>query len=253
MGLFLGCLSCSSYIFVGGMLHSLWNLDSLTDQGSNPCPLRWLGGVLTPGPPAKSCFPCVVCTAFHWRTGHGMLEGLATLWCWPGWQWQLGWAGTQVSQWVGQAHSWPHRSSNRVIFPRSSLKLAVVVQPLSRVRLFVTPWSATRQTSLSFTISQSLLKLMSIESVMPSNHLLSRPLLLLPSIFPSISVFSSEATLCIRWPGTGASTSASVLPMNIQGWFPFGLTGLILQSKGLSRAFSTTTVQTHQFFGTHTF
>ena len=77
----------------------------------------------------------------------------------------------------------------------------VVVQLLSRVQLFVTPWTAPHQASLSFAISQSVLKLMSIESVMPSNHLiLSRPLLLLPSIFPSIRVFSNEFAPCIRWP-----------------------------------------------------
>ena len=75
------------------------------------------------------------------------------------------------------------------------------VQSLSRVQLFVTPWTAAHQVPLSFTISQSLLKLMSIESVMPSNHLiLYCPLLLLPSIFPSIRVFSNESVLCIRWP-----------------------------------------------------
>ena len=75
------------------------------------------------------------------------------------------------------------------------------VQLLSRVQLFVTPWTAARQASLSFTIPQSLLKLMSTESVMPSNHLiLCRPLLLLPSIFPSIRVFSKESVLRIRWP-----------------------------------------------------
>ena len=74
------------------------------------------------------------------------------------------------------------------------------VQLLSNVQLFVTPWTAARQASLSITISKSFLKLMS-ESVMPSNHLiLCRPLLLLPSIFPSIRVFSSESVLCIRWP-----------------------------------------------------
>ena len=72
------------------------------------------------------------------------------------------------------------------------------VQSLSRVRLFVTPWTAAHQASLSITI---LLKLMSIESVMPSNHLiLCHPLLLLPSIFPSIRIFSNESVLCIRWP-----------------------------------------------------
>ena len=77
----------------------------------------------------------------------------------------------------------------------------VVVQSLSRVQLFVTPWATTYQASLSFTISQRLLKLMSIESVMPSNHLnLCRLLLLLPSILPSIRVFSDELDLCIRWP-----------------------------------------------------
>ena len=75
------------------------------------------------------------------------------------------------------------------------------VQLLSRVQLFVTPWTATRQDSLSITNSRNLIKLMSIESVMPSNHLiLCRPLLLLPSIFPSIRVFSSESALCMRWP-----------------------------------------------------
>ena len=74
-------------------------------------------------------------------------------------------------------------------------------QSLSHVRLFATPWTAARQASLSITNSQSLLKLMSIESVMPSNHLvLCHPLLLLPSIFPSIRVFSNESALGIRWP-----------------------------------------------------
>ena len=76
-----------------------------------------------------------------------------------------------------------------------------LVQSLSCVRLFVTPWTAACQASLSITNSWSLLKLMSIESVMPSNHLiLCRPLLLLPSIFPSIRVFSNESALRIRWP-----------------------------------------------------
>ena len=75
------------------------------------------------------------------------------------------------------------------------------VQSLSRVRLFVTPWTVARQASLSITNSQSLLKLMSIESVMPSNHLiLCRPLLLLPSIFPSIRVFANRSVLLIKWP-----------------------------------------------------
>ena len=107
-----------------------------------------------------------------------------------------------------------------------------------------------RQASQSITDSRSLLKFMSIELVMPSNHLiLCCPLLLPPSIFPNIRVFSNESALCIRWPKYGISDSASVLPRNIQDWFPLGLTGLIsLQSKGLSRVFSNATVWKHQFF-----
>ena len=125
------------------------------------------------------------------------------------------------------------------------------VQSLSRVQLFATPWTAACQASLSIANSWSLLKLMSIELVMPSNHLnLCHPLLLLPSIFPSIRVFSNESVLWIRWPKYW-SFSFSISPSNdIQDWFPLGWTGWIsLQSKGLSRVFSNTTVQKHQFFG----
>ena len=101
-----------------------------------------------------------------------------------------------------------------------------VVQLLSHIRLFVTSWTAAHQASLSFTISWSLLKLMSLKSVMPSNHLiLCHPLLLPPSIFPSIRVFSSESASSGQ--NIGASASASVLPVNIQDWFPLWLTGLI--------------------------
>ena len=90
----------------------------------------------------------------------------------------------------------------------------VVAQSLSQIRLFATPWTAARQPSLSFTISQSLLKLMFIESVMPSNYLiLFCPLLLLPSIFPSSRVFSNESALCIRWPKYW-SFSFSISPSN---------------------------------------
>ena len=93
-------------------------------------------------------------------------------------------------------------------------------QLLSCVQLFVTPRTAACHTSQSFTISRSLFKLMFNELVMPSNHLiLCRPLLL-RSIFPSVRVFSSESVLLIRWPKYWNWISASVLPMNIQGWFP---------------------------------
>ena len=117
------------------------------------------------------------------------------------------------------------------------------------------PWTATPQASLSFTISRSLLKFMSIESTMPSSHLiLCLPILLLPLIFHSIRVFSNESTVCIRWPKYWSFSFSTVLPMKNQGWFPLGLTGLIsLLSKRLSRVFSSTTVQRHQFFGSQHF
>ena len=120
-----------------------------------------------------------------------------------------------------------------------------VVQSLSHVQLFVTPWTVAHQASLSFMVSWSLLKPMSTESTMPSIHVnLSCPLLLTASIFPNIRVFSSELAFCSCGQSIRGSVSASVLPMNIQGWFPWGLTGLIsLQSKGLSRLFSSTIVQ----------
>ena len=123
------------------------------------------------------------------------------------------------------------------------------VQLLRHVRLFVTPWTAARQASLSTINSQGLLKLVPIELVIPSNHLICCcPLLLPSSIFPSIRVFSNESVLCIGGQRIGVSISTSVLPMNIQDWFPLGCTGWIsLLSKGLSRVFSNITVQKHQF------
>ena len=118
-------------------------------------------------------------------------------------------------------------------------------QSLSCVRLFVTPWNETCQ--LECISSRSLPKLMSIASVMPSNHLiLCHRLLLLPSIFPNIRVYSNESILHIRWPKYWSFRLASVLTMNIQDWFPLGWTGWIsLKSKGLSRVFFNTTAQKH--------
>ena len=126
------------------------------------------------------------------------------------------------------------------------------VQSLSHVQLSAIPGAAARQASLSIINSWSLLKLMSIELVMRSNHLiLCCPRLLLSSIFPSIKVFSNESALRIRWPNIGVSASTSVLPMNTQDWSPLGWTvSISLQSRGLSRVFSNTTVQKHQVFGT---
>ena len=133
----------------------------------------------------------------------------------------------------------------RTLWGRSSLLFSPSVMPHS-----ATPWTVAHQASLSFTISQSLLKLMSIVLACHPTIYSLLPLLLLPSIFLSIRVFSNELALHIRWPEYW-SFSFSISPSkNSQGWFPLGLTGLILQSKGLWRVFSSTTVQKHQFFGT---
>ena len=132
------------------------------------------------------------------------------------------------------------------------LKFAISsVQSLSPVWLFATSRTAAHQASLSITNSQSPPKPMSIESVMmPSNHLvLCHPLLLLPSIFPSIRVLSYESVFLIRWPKYWSFNFSISPSMNTQDWSPLGWTGWIsLQSKGLSRVFNTT-VQKHQFFG----
>ena len=117
--------------------------------------------------------------------------------------------------------------------------------------LFETPWIAARQASLSITNSQSSPRFTSIESVMPSSHLiLCRPLLLLPPIPPSIRVFPNESTLRMRWPKYWSFNFSIIPPKKSQGWSPSEWTGWIsLQSKGLSRVFFNTTVQKHQFFG----
>ena len=128
------------------------------------------------------------------------------------------------------------------------------LQSLSRVQLFATPWTVAHQASLVIPNSQSLLKLMSIESMMPSNYLILCHPHLLPSVFPDIRVFSNESSLRIRWLKYWSFNLTSVLPMNVQGWFPLGLTGLkSFLSKGPSRVFSNTTVQKHQFFSAQLF
>ena len=124
-----------------------------------------------------------------------------------------------------------------------------LVQSLSRVQLFVTPWTVACQASLSITNAWSLLKRMFIESVVPSNHLIHcHPLLLLPSIFPASGSFPKSQFFTSGGQNIGASASASVLPVNIQVWFPLGLTGLIsLLSRGLSKVLSKITIQKPQF------
>ena len=125
------------------------------------------------------------------------------------------------------------------------------VQSLSRVQLFATPWTAAHQPSLSITNPQSLLKLMSIELVMPSNQLiLCHPLLSCLQSFPTSGSFPKSQFFTSGGQSIGVLASASVLPMNTQDWFPLGWTGLIsLQSKGLWKVFPNTTVQKLQFFG----
>ena len=126
------------------------------------------------------------------------------------------------------------------------------VQLLSHVWLFATPWTAARQASLSITNYWSLLKLMSIELVIPSNYLiLCHPLLLMPSVFPSIRVFSNKSVLHIRWPKYW-SFSFSIIPSNEHpGLISFRMDWLdLLAVHGFSRVFSNTTVQKHQFFST---
>ena len=143
----------------------------------------------------------------------------------------------------------------------------IVIQSLSHVQLYETPWTTASQSSLSFTISRRLLKLMSIESVKASNHLiLCHPLLLLPSIFPSIRDFSNELALFISWQKYGTPTSASFLPKKIQDWFPLGLTGLIsgdsqksslapqfesINSSALSFLYSLTLTSIHDYWKNH--
>ena len=128
------------------------------------------------------------------------------------------------------------------------VKIVVVVQSLSLVWLFVIPWIAAQQASLSITNSRNSPKPKSIELVMPSSHLiLCHPLLLLPSIFPIIRVFSNESALCIRWPKYG-SFSFNISPFNDHlGLISFRTDWLSLLA--VSRVFSNTTVQKHQFFG----
>ena len=131
-------------------------------------------------------------------------------------------------------------------------KFIAVVQSLSCGQLFATPGTAASQDSLTFTISQSLLKFTSFESVMPQpSHLLLPPFSFCPPSFPASRSFPVSWLITLGGQSIWASASASVLPINVQDWFPLGWTGWIsLQSKGLSRVFSSTTVQKHQFFST---
>ena len=142
-----------------------------------------------------------------------------------------------VTKWVGDFGFWDRKGYFEV------WHLNISVQSLSRLWLFVTPWTAARHDSLSITNSQSLLKLMSIELVMPSNHptILSSVILFFSRLqsFPASGSFSMNQFFAPGGQSIGISASALVLPVNIQDWFPLGWTGWIsLLSKGLSRIFS---------------
>ena len=156
-------------------------------------------------------------------------------------------------------HIWvdPHPCLVFLVFDPFSFTSIIVksrwfssVQLLSGVRLFATPWITTRQDSLPSPTPGSLLKLMSIELVMPSSHpIFCHPLLLLPPVPPSIRSFPVSQLFTWGGQSIGVSASVSVFQMNTQDWSPLGWTGWIsLQSKGLSRVFSNTTVQKYQFF-----
>ena len=146
-------------------------------------------------------------------------------------------------------HFTSHWNSNEMTSYGLSVQLSSV-QSLSRVRVFVTPWIAARQASLSITNSQSSLRLTSIESVMPSRHLiLCRPLLLLPSIFPSIRVFSNKSTLCMRWPKYWSFSFSIILSKEIPGMISFRMDWLdLLAVQGTLKSLQHQ-VQKHQFFG----
>ena len=143
-------------------------------------------------------------------------------------------------------YSWRNSRQTQIEEPTEITQFSSV-QSLRCGRLFAIPWTAAHQASLSITNCRSLLKLMSIELVMPFNHLVLCCPLLPPWIFPNIRVFSNESVLCIRWPKHW-SFNFSISPFDeYSGLISFGMISLL--SKGLSRVFSNTTVQKHQFFG----
>ena len=170
-----------------------------------------------------------------WKWGWHLPSSLHT-WCW---------IGNQKSNFINLLLSHNHTVSGLLIL-YSSAPAVVVVQLLSHIQFFATPWTATYQAPLSFTISWSLLKLMSLESMMPSSHfILCHPILLLTSIlYPVSGSFPMSWLFMSGGQSTVALASASALPVNSQVGFPLGVTGLIsLLSKGLSRVFSSTRVQ----------
>ena len=171
------------------------------------------------------------------------------------------WSIQAGSKWDIQHSSNRSSKNNREKGKFNNDYVVVVVQLLNHVQLFATPWTAACQGSLCFTLSLSLLKLMSIVSVMPSNHLiLCHPLLLTYNLSQHQGLFQWVGSFPMSWlfisggESIGGSASASVLPMDIQDWFPLGWTGWIsLLSKVLSRVFYSIIVWRYQFFGSQPF
>ena len=151
-------------------------------------------------------------------------------------------------------HTEPMNTDNQM-YVKQLINVSSTVQFSRSILSLCEPWTAAHQASLAFTLSWNLLKLTSIESLIPSNHLiLCAPFSSCPQSFSASGSFSMNWLIPSGGQNIEASPSASVLPMNIQDWYPLGLTGLIsLLSKGLSRVFSSTRVWKHQFFSAQFF
>ena len=207
-------------------------------QRSKPRLLNWQAVFFTTEPPGKPWNPGNTGNIPGPRRGQGRFPTHGLHWG-PSIHCQRGeWQSPRRIPAIPTNAKWIRERCSYCALPK------LVAQSLSRAWLFATPWTAARQASLSFTISLSFLKLMSIESAMPSSYvILYHPLLLLPSIFPRIRVFSNDSALHTRWPKCW-SFSFSISPSS-------EYSGLIsLKSKGLLRVFSNTTIQKHQLFGT---
>ena len=152
-------------------------------------------------------------------------------------------SGWQRIRWLDNITKRIKKNHNRIL-------LLCCAYLLNHVQLFVTPWTPACQATLSFTISWCFAQLMPTDSVMPSNQLiLCHPSSSCPQSFPAWGSFPVSQLFASGGQSPGASASAPVLPVNIQGWFPLGLTGWIsLQSKGLSKVFSSTTIPRYQLF-----